>query len=80
MGILFGGGVVMTDRSRAPMRENCSVRGIGVAVRVRVSTPALRLFQPLLHSDTETLLLVNDQQPEILEFDLLPCESCECLR
>ena len=28
----------MMDRSRAPSSENCKVRGIGVAVRVRVST------------------------------------------
>ena len=31
----------MTDRSREPISENCSVRGIGVAVIVSVSTSAL---------------------------------------
>ena len=40
-GSLFGGGVFMIERSLAPRRENCSVRGIGVAVRVRVSTESL---------------------------------------
>ena len=38
IGWRLGGGVEMTDRSREPMSENCSVRGIGVAVRVSVST------------------------------------------
>jgi hypothetical protein len=32
------GGVLMIDRSRAPSNENWSVRGIGVAVSVKVST------------------------------------------
>ena len=35
------GGVFIMDRSRAPRSENCRVLGIGVAVRVRVSTEAL---------------------------------------
>ena len=37
MGWRLGGGVVMTEMSRAPMSENCSVRGIGVADIVSVS-------------------------------------------
>lgn len=41
VGILFGGGVLMMDKSLAPSKENCKVRGIGVAVRVSVSTEAL---------------------------------------
>ena len=40
MGWRLGGGVWMTLRSRAPMSENCRVRGMGVAVRVRQSTLA----------------------------------------
>ena len=40
-GILFGGGVLMIERSRAPNSENWRVLGIGVAVRVRVSTDIL---------------------------------------
>ncbi|MNY43364.1 hypothetical protein D3C86_1783160 [compost metagenome] len=35
---LFGGGVFMMDKSRAPINEKCKVRGIGVAVSVSVST------------------------------------------
>ena len=34
---LFGGGVLMIDKSLAPSNENWSVLGIGVALRVRVS-------------------------------------------
>ena len=34
---LFGGGVFITDKSLAPKSENCKVRGIGVALNVRVS-------------------------------------------
>ena len=37
-GVALGGGVCITERSRAPISENCKVRGIGVAVMVRVST------------------------------------------
>ena len=38
IGYLFGGGVVIADKSLAPINENCNVRGIGVAVIVKVST------------------------------------------
>ena len=41
MGCRLGGGVEMTDKSRDPINENCNVRGIGVAVRVSVSTETL---------------------------------------
>ena len=41
MGMRLGGGVWMMDRSRAPKSENCNVRGMGVAVSVRVSTVCL---------------------------------------
>ncbi len=40
----MGGGVLMMLRSRAPMRLNCNVRGIGVAVNVNVSTEARNVF------------------------------------
>ena len=39
--MLLGGGVLMTEKSRAPISENCKVRGMGVAVRVSVSTLTL---------------------------------------
>ena len=71
IGWRLGGGVEMTDRSREPISENCSVRGIGVAVRVSVSTLTAHLRELLLGRDAELLLLVDDQQPQVAEFDLL---------
>ena len=41
MGCLPGGGVLMVETSRTPTRENCSVRGIGVALMLRKSQPGL---------------------------------------
>ena len=43
-GCLFGGGVFMILKSRAPIKENCSVLGIGVAVSVNVSTVVFKVF------------------------------------
>ena len=42
----LGGGVDIMEMSRAPNSENCSVRGMGVAVSVRVSTSlrSMRIF------------------------------------
>ena len=45
------------------------MRGIGVAVRVRTWTSALKRLQPLLVGDSEMLLLVDDDEPEPLELD-----------
>ena len=39
-GCLLGGGVFIMLKSLAPINENCNVRGIGVAVKVSVSTVA----------------------------------------
>ena len=44
IGCLFGGGVLIMERSLAAINENCSVLGIGVAVSVRVSTSVFRLL------------------------------------
>jgi hypothetical protein len=38
---VFGGGVLITDKSLAAINENCKVLGIGVAVKVKVSTLVL---------------------------------------
>ena len=51
IGCLFGGGVFRIERSRAPINENCSVRGIGVAVNVNVST-FMRMFLSFSFTDT----------------------------
>ena len=44
IGCLFGGGVFITDKSLAAINENCSVLGIGVAVRVSVSIFDFKVF------------------------------------
>ena len=41
---LFGGGVFIIDRSLAASNENCSVLGIGVALKVSVSIFSLISF------------------------------------
>jgi hypothetical protein len=64
------GGVSMTLMSRAPLRDMCSVRGMGVAVRVSTSTSRRMLLELLLVAHAETLLLIDDQQPQVLERDI----------
>ena len=44
MGWRFGGGVEITDKSRAAIKLNWSVLGIGVAVKVSVSTFSFIVF------------------------------------
>ena len=61
----------MMLRSRAPMSENCSVRGMGVAVRVSTSTVARSVLSLSLDRHPELLLLVDDEQAEVLPFDPL---------
>ena len=41
IGYLFGGGVLITDKSLAAIRLNCKVLGIGVAVNVKTSISSL---------------------------------------
>jgi len=48
-----------------------SVRGIGLAVRVRTSTPIFQLLHRFFVVDTEPLLLVDHQEPEIVEADVV---------
>ena len=76
MGYRLGGGVCITDRSLAPMSENCSVRGMGVAVSVRVST-LVRIC--LSFSLTETPNFCSSSMmssPRSLNFTLLPTSLC----
>ena len=56
----------MTEMSRRPASDICSVRGIGVADSAMHVDPQLELAQQLLLLDAEALLLVDDQQPEVL--------------
>ncbi len=61
----------MIDMSRMPTSDMFSVRGIGVAVIVSTSTLLAHLLDALLVRDAEALLLVDDEQPEILELHVL---------
>ena len=65
------GGVVMSERSRSPVTAIWSVRGMGVAVSVSTSTFAAQLLDALLVRDAEALLLVDDEEPQVLEVDVL---------
>ena len=48
-----------------------SVRGMGVADSVSTSTPIDSLLEPLLVRHAEALLLVDDDQPQIMELHIL---------
>ena len=67
----FLGAVWISERSRTPISDICSVRGIGVAESVSTSTVALQLLEALLVHHAEALLFVDDDQPEIAEDDVL---------
>ncbi len=69
IGWRFGGGVEMTDKSREPINENCSVRGIrGGRHRQRVDV-GFQVAQFLFGRYAEFLFFVDNQQAQILEFD-----------
>ena len=42
--ILFGGGVLITDKSLAPNKENCNVLGIGVALLQLLTCQVLKMI------------------------------------
>ena len=65
MGRRSAGGVLTIERSRMPVRAISSVRGMGLAVRVRTSTPSVSALDRLLVGDPEALLLVDHEQPEL---------------
>ena len=67
----FFGAVWISERSRTPISDMCSVRGIGVAESVRTSTLGAILLEALLVHDAEALLLVDDDQAEVGEGDVL---------
>ena len=60
------GGVSITEMSRRPASDICSVRGIGVAREREHVHPQPQLAQQLLLLHAEALLLVHDQQAEVL--------------
>ena len=63
--------VVSELMSRRPSMDMCSVRGMGVAVIVRMSTLTRKLFEAFLVLDAEPLLFVDDQQAQVLEVDVV---------
>ena len=75
-GYLLGGGVEMVVKSREPINENCSVRGIGVAVIVSVSTFIFNCFN---FSFTETPNFCSSSiisKPRSLNSTSLPTNRC----
>ena len=65
------GGVSITDISRRPSSDMCSVRGIGVADIATASTALADLLQPFLVLHAEALLLIDQHQPEIFPHNVL---------
>ena len=65
------GGVSITLKSRTPVSDMCSVRGMGVAESVSTSTSFFSCLQPLLVAHAEALLFVHHHQPEVGELEVL---------
>ena len=63
--------VLMMLRSRAPIRLNWSVLGIGVAVSVSEST-VVRICLSFFCRHAEFLFLIDDHNAEVLNFTSLP--------
>ena len=55
-----------------------SVRGMGVAERVSTSTVVAQLLEPLLVGHAEALLLIDDDQPQVLELHVLAAPGGGC--
>ena len=72
----LGGGVRMMLRSRAPIRENWSVRGMGVAVSVNVSTLALRVFSLSLTPTPNFCSSSMTSKPSSLNLTRFPTKAC----
>ena len=71
------GGVSITDMSRMPSSDMCSVRGIGVALMVSTSMLCFICFSRSLCLHAEALLLIDDQQAKVVE--LTSFESSRCV-
>ncbi len=54
-----------------PARARLSVRGIGVADRVRTSTARAELLEAFLGGHAEALFLVDHDEAEVAEVDVL---------
>ena len=67
----FFGAVWMSERSRTPISDMCSVRGIGVAESVMHVDARPISFEALLVHDAKALLFVDHDQAEVGESDVL---------
>ena len=72
------GGVSITDISRRPSSDMCSVRGMGVALMRQHVDVVLDLLQPLFVLHAEALLFVDNQQAEIAETRHLSTAAGAC--
>ena len=70
IGCLFGGGVVINDKSLAAIKLNCRVLGIGVADKVRTSTFFLIDFN--ISTSNLDLFFKLPPQLSFLKFIFLP--------
>ncbi|MNL47369.1 hypothetical protein D3C87_1701560 [compost metagenome] len=70
----------MILRSRALIRENCSVRGIGVAVRVNVSTFSLRSLNFSFAATPNFCSSSTINRPRSLNFTSLLSKACVPIR
>ena len=72
------GGVSITDMSRMPASPICSVRGMGVADRVRAVHRGAHVLELLLGRHPEALLLVDDEEAQVAEAHVLAAAGGGC--
>jgi len=75
MGRRSAGGVVIIERSRMPTKAISRVRGIGLALRVKTSTPIERALIASLCVTPKRCSSVHDEESEVLEADVLRQQS-----
>ena len=76
MGWRFGGGVRITLMSRAPINENCNVRGMGVADMVSVSTLVLSVRSFSLVDTPNFCSSSMISSPKSCHFTVFPISLC----
>ncbi len=76
MGWRLGGGVLIMLKSLAPIRLNCNVLGIGVAVRVRESTVVRNSFNFSFAATPNFCSSSIIITPKFLNFTSLPNKAC----
>ena len=76
MGCRLGGAVLIMLRSLAPIKLNCKVRGIGVAVSVKESTVVLICFNFSFAATPNFCSSSMIMMPRSLNFTSLPSNAC----